>query len=151
MNIGEAAARSGVSAKMIRYYESIGLIAPARRSTANYRTYSEIDLHRLRFIKRARDLGFPIARITELLGLWSNQRRSSEKVKSLALRHIQDLKAQVIGLQGVVRTLEILARNCHGDERPECPIIEDLAGGKQTQSTILNKNRGTRRKKVSSL
>jgi Cu(I)-responsive transcriptional regulator len=128
MNIGEASKQSGVNAKMIRYYEDIGLIVPARRTAANYRIYSENDVHRLRFIRRARDLGFPIAKITELLDLWDDQRRSSHQVKALALQHIDGLRAQIRAMQEVVATLESLSQSCHGDSRAECPIIEELAG-----------------------
>lgn len=128
MNIGEASKQSGVNAKMIRYYEDIGLIVPARRTAANYRIYSENDVHRLRFIRRARDLGFPIAKITELLDLWDDQRRSSHQVKALALQHIDGLRAQIRAMQEVVATLESLSESCHGDSRAECPIIEELAG-----------------------
>jgi Cu(I)-responsive transcriptional regulator len=127
MNIGEAANRSGVSAKMIRYYESVALIAPADRSAAGYRRYGDTDIHRLRFIRRARDLGFSIEKITTLLGLWGNSRRSSAKVKELALLHIAELKQQIAIMQAVLTTLEHLAKSCHGDDRPECPIIDDLA------------------------
>ncbi len=130
MNIGEAASRSGVSVKMIRYYESVGLIAAAKRTASNYRTYSEDDVHRLRFVRRARDLGFSVAEIAELLGLWGNRRRSAAQVKALALKHVEALKAQIESTQAMVRTLEGLARACHGGDRPDCPIIDDLAAGK---------------------
>ncbi len=127
MNIGEAAKRSGVSAKMIRYYESIGLVAAARRTAAGYRVYDETDTHRLRFLRRARDLGFPIEKITLLLGLWGNKRRSSARVKDLALTHIAEMKARIGDMQAMVETLEHLAKTCHGDDRPDCPILDDLA------------------------
>ena len=129
MNIGAAARRSGVSAKMIRYYESIGLIGTAARSEAGYRLYSDADIHRLRFIRRARDLGFSIEKITALLGLWSDTARSSASVKALALAHIDEIRRQIDELQAVLATLEDLARDCHGDQRPECPILEDLSHG----------------------
>ena len=127
MNIGEAAKLSGVSAKMIRYYESIGLIGAAKRTAAGYRVYDETDTHRLRFVRRARDLGFPIEKITLLLGLWGNQRRSSAKVKDLALTHVAEMKVRIADMQAMVATLEHLAKTCHGDDRPDCPIIDDLA------------------------
>ena len=128
MNIGEAARHSGVSAKMIRHYEGIGLIPKASRTYSNYRTYSGKDVHTLRFIRQARSLGFSIKQIEELLGLWRNQRRPSSKVKALALAHIAELDARIAELQAMKRTLQSLAEHCHGDERPDCPILEGLAG-----------------------
>lgn len=130
--IGEAAKASGVSAKMIRYYESIGLIAPPRRSAAGYRFYDERDVQTLRFIRRARDLGFPVEDIGRLLELWRDGERSSADVKRLAEQHIAALEERISALQSMQRTLERLARACHGDERPDCPILDDLAvaGGK---------------------
>ncbi|MBI1239355.1 MAG: Cu(I)-responsive transcriptional regulator [Alphaproteobacteria bacterium] len=127
MNIGDAARQSGVSAKMIRYYESIGLIAPAGRSEAGYRVYEADDVHRLRFIRRARDLGFPLETISALLDLWGNRRRRSEQVKALALHHVAAMKEQIANLQAMVSTIEHLAETCHGDGRPDCPIIDELA------------------------
>lgn len=132
-NIGEASALSGVSAKMIRHYEATGLIPPANRTFANYRLYSEADLHRLRFIRRARTLGFSMAQIAQLLGLWSDPGRSSAEVKQLALAHAADLEARIGEMQAMQRTLKSLARHCHGDERPDCPILDDLAGGEAPQ------------------
>lgn len=129
MNIGEASARSGVSAKMIRYYESIGLIGAASRTGAGYRTYGEPDLHRLRFIRRARDLGFSMEKIQALLGLWGDTHRNSSDVKSIALIHIDELRQQISNLQGMLATLEHLAENCHGDGKPDCPIMDDLSRG----------------------
>ena len=128
-NIGEASALTGVSAKMIRHYESTGLIPPASRTFANYRFYSEADLHRLRFIKRARTLGFSMKQIEQLLGLWSDPGRSSAEVKQLALAHARDLSQRIAEMQSMQRTLERLAKHCHGDHRPECPILDDLAAG----------------------
>lgn len=128
-NIGEAAALSGVSAKMIRHYEAIGLIPPAGRTFANYRLYSEADLHRLRFIKRSRTLGFSMKQIEQLLGLWGDPGRSSAEVKALASKHAAELAEKVKELQAMQRTLENLAKHCHGDDRPDCPILDDLAGG----------------------
>ena len=128
-NIGDAAALTGVSAKMIRHYESIGLIPPANRTFANYRLYSEADLHRLRFIRRGRSLGFSMKQIQELLGLWSDPRRASAQVKKLAQAHAAELGQKVREMQAMQRTLEQLARHCHGDDRPACPILDDLADG----------------------
>jgi MerR family copper efflux transcriptional regulator len=127
MNIGEAAQASGVSAKMIRYYESISLIPPATRSDAGYRHYTASEVHTLRFIRRARDLGFSIESITRLLALWRDRARNSAEVKQVALDHVAELKHKIIELQQMVRTLEHLAHHCHGDDRPECPIIDELA------------------------
>lgn len=127
MNIGEAAKRTGVSAKMIRYYERVGLIAKAARSEAGYRHYTDADLHRLRFIHRARDLGFPVARIAELLSLWDNKSRSNSEVKRLAERHIGALHEEIAALQSMVKTLTRLTETCQGDGRAHCPILEDLA------------------------
>jgi MerR family copper efflux transcriptional regulator len=128
MNIGDAATASGVSAKMIRHYESIGLIPAARRSFNGYRTYAENEVHTLRFIHQARKLGFSMAQIAELLGLWRNQRRSSAKVKSLAQAHIDELDVKIREMTAMKATLEHLVHCCHGDDRPECPILENLAG-----------------------
>ena len=126
-NIGDAATLSGVTAKMIRHYESIGLIPPATRTFANYRLYNDADVHRLRFIKRARTFGFSLEHIQVLLDLWSNPRRASAKVKALAQAHAEDLAQKVREMQAMQRTLEDLARHCHGDDRPTCPILDDLA------------------------
>src|SRR5262245_51566183 len=129
MNIGQAARLSGVSAKMIRHYESLGLLPKASRTEAGYRQYGANDVHTLRFIRRARDLGFAIADIGGLLGLWQNRRRSSETVKRVALAHVNELATRIEEMKAMKRTLEDLATHCHGDERPECPILDDLAGG----------------------
>jgi Cu(I)-responsive transcriptional regulator len=126
-NIGQAAAQTGVSAKMIRHYESIGLIAPAARTFANYRLYNQADLHRLRFIKRARSLGFAVKQIEALLALWDDPRRASAEVKQLARTHAAELGEKIRELQAMQRTLETLAQRCHGDDRPTCPILDDLA------------------------
>ncbi|MCC5962539.1 MAG: Cu(I)-responsive transcriptional regulator [Rhodobacteraceae bacterium] len=126
MNIGEAAKASGVSAKMIRYYEEIGLIPPAARSGAGYRQYSDQDVHMLRFIRRARDLGFAVEGIRELLGLWRDQSRHSADVKQLAMAHVTDLRRKIAELEDMAATLETLARACHGNDRPDCPILSEL-------------------------
>ena len=126
MNIGKASAASGVSAKMIRYYESIDLLAAARRTDAGYRAYTDEDVHVLRFIRRARDLGFSLADIGELLALWRDQRRASADVKRIALEHVVALERKIAELQGMADTLRTLAAHCHGDARPDCPILTDL-------------------------
>jgi MerR family transcriptional regulator, copper efflux regulator len=126
MNIGQAAAASGVSAKMIRHYEESGLIPAPRRTGSNYRSYLEKDIHLLRFVRRARALGFSMADIKTLLSLWHDKSRSSSAVKRIARTHIGELERRIDDLQSMVRTLEHLARHCHGDHRPECPILEEL-------------------------
>jgi MerR family copper efflux transcriptional regulator len=127
MNIGEASRQSGITAKMIRHYEALELIRPAARTPAGYRVYDEMDLHRLRFIRRARDLGFSISEIQRLLGLWQNRRRASGDVRRIANTHIAELDRKIRQLQSMRATLETLVQSCHGDERPDCPILEDLA------------------------
>jgi len=127
MNIGQAARQSGLSAKMIRHYEDIGLLPKVARSFGNYRVYSANDIHVLRFIRRARDLGFSIEEIRELLGLWRNKSRSSAAVKKIAGKHIADLRVKIAELESMVQTLDHLTRNCHGDHRPDCPILDDLS------------------------
>ena len=129
LNIGAAARASGVSARMIRHYEGNGFIAKAGRTPAGYRVYRETDLHELRFIRRARDLGFSLKEIQVLLGLWNNRRRASADVKRLAARHVAGLDAKIAEMQAMRRTLVELARHCHGDHRPDCPILDDLAAG----------------------
>ena len=128
MTIGQAAKSSAVSAKMIRHYESIGLLPKAQRTQSGYRLYDETDVHTLRFIQRARSLGFPLETIRTLLALWRNRRRSSAQVKELSMRHVEDLERKITEMQAMVRSLKHLAHNCHGDERPDCPILDDLAG-----------------------
>lgn len=125
-NIGEASALAGVSAKMIRHYESIGLIPEAARTFAGYRLYSDADVHRLQFIKRARTLGFSIKQIEALLSLWDD-RSASADVRRLAKAHAAELAQRIEEMQAMQRTLETLARRCHGDTRPDCPILDDLA------------------------
>lgn len=126
-NIGEAAALTGVSAKMIRHYESIDLIPHAGRTFAGYRIYTDNDLHRIRFIKRGRSLGFSMKQIAGLLGLWDDTGRTSADVKRLAKEHARDLEARIREMEAMKRTLDQLAKQCHGDSRPECPILDDLA------------------------
>jgi Cu(I)-responsive transcriptional regulator len=113
---------------MIRDYEKLGLIPPADRSFANYRLYADADLHRLRFIRRARGLGFSMKQIAELMALWNDRQRPSAKVKQLAMSHATELDAKIAELQAMQRTLRALASSCHGDARPDCPILDDLAG-----------------------
>ena len=127
MNIGNAARVSGVSAKMIRHYEDIGLIPRARRTDSGYRMYMGNDVHTLRFIRQARSLGFSIKQIEELLNLWRDQRRPSSKVKALALAHVAELDERIRELEAMKQTLQELAAHCHGDDRPECPILDRLA------------------------
>ena len=133
MKIGEAAAAAGISERMIRHYEKIGLIAPAARRDSGYRDYDERDVHTLRFIGRARDLGFPLEEIRTLLALWNDRDRSSADVKSLALARASELKRKARELDAMRRTLEHLAASCQGNDRPDCPIIDDLALGADQQ------------------
>jgi Cu(I)-responsive transcriptional regulator len=128
MNISEAATASGVSAKMIRHYEAIGLVPKPRRTGANYRVYAESDVHTLRFVRAARDLGFSMRGIGELLDLWRDRRRPSRRVKALVTAHVRELERRIAELQAMKSTLEQLAQHCHGDERPDCPILERLEG-----------------------
>jgi Cu(I)-responsive transcriptional regulator len=140
MNIGQVAQSSGVSTKMIRHYEDIGLIKKARRSASGYRVYTENDLHILAFVRQARILGFSIEQIRELLDLWQNKRRTSRKVKELALKHIQELNDRIKELQDIQQAILQLVNNCHGDDRPECPIIDGLTNTTQ-QHDHTGKNR----------
>ncbi len=133
MNIGEAAKASGVSAKMIRYYESIGLIPSAERTGSGYRVYSRQAVWTLRFVRRARDLNFSTAQIRELLALWGDKERSSADVKRLALEHAEALERRMLELRQMTETLRHLAHCCRGDERPDCPIIEDLSAGHEAE------------------
>lgn len=130
MNIGQAASASGVSAKMIRYYESIALIPPGRRSESGYRIYGENDLHALRFVKRARTLGFSLDQIRDLLSLWQNKERASADVKRIALGHVAELNQRIDELTEMRDTLQTLARCCKGNDRPDCPILQSLADPK---------------------
>ena len=127
VNIGEAARLSGVSAKMIRHYESLGLLPKVGRTDSGYRQYTEADVHTLRFIKRSRDLGFSMDEIGELVGLWQIRRRASANVRRVAQKHADDLARRIAAMQEMQRTLQHLIHCCHGDERPECPILEELA------------------------
>ena len=136
MNIGQAAAASGVSAKTIRYYEDTGLIPAAGRSNAGYRVYDQNDVHTLRFIQRSRQLGFPVASVRQLLALWQDRNRNSAEVRTLALAQIDLLRQKLAALQAMERSLQHLAAHCQGDQRPECPILDDLAERKAKRPKI---------------
>lgn len=129
MKIGQASGASSVSQRMIRHYEKIGLISEAPRRDSGYRDYDQRDIHTLRFIGRARDLGFPIEDIRLLLALWTDRERSSADVKKLALSRVSELRQRLAVLQNMCRTLEHLAESCHGDDRPDCPILDGLRSG----------------------
>ena len=143
MNIGEASETTGVSAKMIRYYEETGLIRPASRTQSGYRVYADNDIQTLRFIRRTRDLGFTVKQIEDLLALWRDRSRASSDVKRIATDHIADLQKKMRELQEMVTTLSHLAHNCHGDDRPDCPILtslgEDSVTGAIRKTTSLGK------------
>lgn len=128
MNIGQAAAASGVSAKRIRYYEKVGLVEPAPRSEAGYRVYANQDVHTLGFISQARRLGFSITQIDALLALWRDKDRSSAEVKTIALKHVAELRDKIDEIQSIVDTITDLATRCDGDDRPDCPILVGLQG-----------------------
>ncbi len=128
MNIGAASRASGVSAKMIRYYEGIGLLAKAPRKDNSYRDFDHRDVHDLRFIRRARTLGFSMPEIQRLLGLWRDTSRSSREVKAITGAHVADLERRIAEMQAMVAALKHLSAHCHGDDRPDCPILDDLAG-----------------------
>ncbi|SRR5579875_272032 len=130
MNIGEVATRAGIAPKTIRYYESVGLIPAAARRGNGYRDYSVTDLHTLHFVQRARALGFSVAEVAELLALWRNKRRKSAAVKAIALTKIRDIERKIAALEAMKRSIRRLAANCHGDARPECPILNELAGAR---------------------
>jgi Cu(I)-responsive transcriptional regulator len=127
-HIGVASERSGVTAKMIRHYETLGLLGSVRRTGSGYRQYSEADVHVLRFIKRSRELGFSMAEIATLVGLWKDKRRASAKVKRIAQQHLDALQQRVAALQDMQRTLSRLIESCGGNERPDCPILDSLSG-----------------------
>jgi MerR family copper efflux transcriptional regulator len=135
VNIGEASCQTGVSAKMIRHYEGLGLLPAPPRTESGYRRYNGDAIHTLHFIRRARDLGFGIADIAQLLDLWRNRRRTSASVKKLALTHVDALQQRIDALEAMKRTLSTLAEQCHGDERACCPILDDLAGSAAPAST----------------
>lgn len=128
MNIGEAAKASGISGKMIRYYESVGLMPQVKRTESGYRVFSEKDVHTLRFISRARSLGFSVEQMCDLLALWRDRNRASSNVKAVAHTHIEELDNKIEKLKAMRQTLQHLAEHCHGDHRPDCPILGDLAG-----------------------
>lgn len=130
VNIGEAARQSGVSAKMVRHYESLGLLPRVGRTGSGYRQYSQADVHTLQFIKRSRELGFSMDEIAGLVSLWHNRRRTSASVKRIAQKHSEDLAQRIEAMQAMQRTLAHLIHCCHGDDRPDCPILDDLAGSK---------------------
>ena len=128
MNIGEAAKASGVNAKLIRHYESIGIVPKASRSEAGYRKYSDTEVNILIFVRRSRSLGFSMKEIKKLVGLWRNKSRSSAEVKALAATHIAELEKKITELEAIAKTLKQLSKNCRGDNRPDCPILEGLSG-----------------------
>ncbi|MCC7267307.1 MAG: Cu(I)-responsive transcriptional regulator [Caulobacteraceae bacterium] len=135
MNIGQASRASGVTAKMIRYYDEIGLVRPGSRTEANYREYDEVQVNELRFIRRARSLGFSMEEIAHLLSLWRDRARPSREVKAIADRHLADLDARIAEMQAMADTLRRLSDCCAGDERPDCPILADLTGGLEAGTT----------------
>jgi Cu(I)-responsive transcriptional regulator len=142
LQIGDAAERSGVSAKMIRYYESVGLIRPAARSAGNYRTYDGADIDALRFIARARELGFAMDQIAQLLRLWLEPSRSSAKVKALALDHIAELDRRIAALRRMRAALKELTDYCPGDDKPGCPILDGIADGKMKRRAHRRRHHG---------
>ncbi|AKU91981.1 Cu(I)-responsive transcriptional regulator [Vulgatibacter incomptus] len=144
MTIGEAAKASGVSAKMIRYYEKTGLIQPADRTESGYRIYSAEDVHTLRFIRRARDLGFLVEGIAELLALWQDRSRRSADVKRLAIGHVEALERKILELEGMASTLRTLAACCSGDDRPDCPILADIEARHRTTDGATTRRSGRR-------
>jgi MerR family gold-responsive transcriptional activator of gol and ges genes len=141
MNIGQAARASGVSTKMIRYYESVGLIRPADRTESNYRSFSDRDVNELRFIRRARSLGFSVEAIGRLLSLWRDRGRPSREVKAIAEQHVADLHARIAEMQAMADTLRHLARGCAGDDRPDCPILSDLSDNALPAEPRLRRSR----------
>lgn len=142
MNIGQASKASGVSAKMIRYYEQTGLIPKADRKYSGYRDYSSTDVHMLRFIRRARDLGFSVAEISDLLGLWRDETRQSAEVKRLAQGHIAELESKIKGLQDMAKTLTMLVNSCQGDHRPHCPILQRLESDQEGEDLSIQPRSG---------
>ena len=148
MNIGQAAAASGVSAKMIRHYEVVGLMPAPKRTESGYRQYNDTEVHTLRFVRQARDLGFSIHEIGELLSLWHNRKRPSRLVKAMAEVHIQALEQKAQELLAMKSTLEHLVHCCHGDDRPECPILDGLASNEPVAAGRSRARTGVRRKTV---
>ncbi|MFT4248578.1 MAG: Cu(I)-responsive transcriptional regulator [Pseudomonas sp.] len=149
MNIGEAARRSGVSTKMIRYYEQSGLVPPPARLASGYRDYADNDVHRLRFVRHARDLGFDAGQIGELLSLWSDRRRASADVHALTLLHIARLRDKAAEIERMIAVLQRLADDCHHDTGPDCPILDELAEGVPAMGVSTHRAAGfgeTRRK-----
>ncbi|ART50391.1 Cu(I)-responsive transcriptional regulator [Acidovorax carolinensis] len=134
--IGEAARRAGVSARMVRHYESLGLLPPVGRADSGYRQYTEADVHALRFVGRARTLGFSMEEIRELLGLWQDKSRASGNVKRIAQAHIDDLGERIAAMQAMQRTLQTLVSCCQGNDRPDCPILDDLAAAPQSPGAL---------------
>ena len=126
MNISEAAKLSQVNSKMIRRYEELGIIPKAKRNLSGYRQYSESDIHTLKFVKRSRELGFSMKDIKQLVSLWRNKTRASSQVKAIALKHINELENKLMEIEGMLTTLKKLSQNCHGDQRPDCPILDEL-------------------------
>lgn len=129
--IGVAAQRASISARMVRHYEALGLLPAVARTGSGYRQYTEVDVHALRFIRRARDLGFSMAEIATLLGLWQDKARASSQVKSIAQAHIDDLNQRIADMQAMQRSLQSLVQCCLGDDRPDCPILDNLAAAQQ--------------------
>lgn len=144
MNIGEASKVTGISVKMLRYYEEIGLVRPALRAYSGYRVYSEKNIAMLRFVRRARDLGFQVKQIAALLSLWQDGSRASADVKSLALDHVRELEQRRRELDEMIATLEHLAHHCHGDARPDCPILTGLSSDDETQPKPVRKKASRR-------
>lgn len=142
MNIGQASKASGVSAKMIRYYEQTGLIPAASRTASGYRDYSDTEVHMLRFVRRARDLGFSVPEIGDLLGLWRDETRQSSEVKRLAQGHVEALQSKIGGLQDMVRTLSQLIDSCRGDDRPHCPILQRLEADQENEDLSIRPRSG---------
>lgn len=144
MNIGQAAGASGISAKMLRYYDQVGLAAPSARSEAGYRVYTQADVNTLRFIRRARAFGLSMERIRLLVGLWRDRTRPSREVKRIATEHVAELRSKIAELTAMCDALEHLAESCHGDQRPECPILDELAADAPTRVRRQNSPKQSR-------
>ncbi|MFY3384320.1 Cu(I)-responsive transcriptional regulator [Paracidovorax sp. MALMAid1276] len=138
VSIGVAARRAGISARMVRHYESLGLLSGVARTDSGYRQYTEADVHALHFIRRSRDLGFSMDEIAELLGLWHDRRRASSQVKRIAQQHIDDLSERIAQMQAMQRSLQTLVACCQGNDRPDCPILDDLAAGHAEHPAAMN-------------